>query len=179
MSDAEWVKAFLSMFTTALGVLLGLLGNNYVNWRREDKAYRSMLKAIAIEGKSNQIILKKSFLKYYRDGVVLRQFSTVTVVRCIGDSIFSKCASNDELEVIYEYVRNIYLANTYREKIESIQFGHIDARSDQWINNIVVMWEENLNQCELSIDKIVRIHPAGIDKRVKKGMRDCTGGAKG
>lgn len=155
MTESDWIKAFLSMFTTALGVLLGLLGNNYVNWRREDKAYRSMLKAIAIEGKSNQIILEKSFIKYYRNGVVLRQFSTATVVRCVSDSIFSKCASNDELEVIYEYIRNIYLANAYREKIESIQFGHHDAISNQWIDSIVVMWEDNLSQCGRSIDNII------------------------
>jgi len=42
MTEADWIKALLSGLTTALGVLLGLLGNGYVNWRREKQTYRAM-----------------------------------------------------------------------------------------------------------------------------------------
>lgn len=111
MTETDWVKAVLSVVTTALGVLFGLLGNGYVFWRREQRAYRAMLAGISSEARNNKAVLYESFLPFYNGGIVVRSFSTTTVGRCLGDPQFVKHAKSAHMDIIYEYLRNVGLAN--------------------------------------------------------------------
>jgi hypothetical protein len=164
MTEVDWVKAVLSVITTGLGVLFGLLGTGYVTWRREGRAYRAMLTAIASEARNNKAVLNDSFMKYYDSGIVLREFSAATIERCVGDPLFAKHAKSAHLDIIYEYLRNIRLANSYREKAELLQLGHDKKIAEQWLENILESWRDNLKQCKTSIDRVIAL-PANDSRR--------------
>ncbi len=157
MTESDWVKAILSVVTTGLGVLFGLWGSGYVTMRRERRAYRAMLTAIASEGKNNKAVLNDSFIKYYESGIVLREFSTVTIERCVGDMLFVKYAKSEHLKLIYEYLRNLQLANSYREKTERIRLGHDKKAAAEWMDSIIIMWGDNLRQCKSIIDRVIAL----------------------
>ena len=157
MTEADWVKAVLSALTTALGVLLGLLGNGYVIWWREGRAYRAMLTSIASEGRNNKAVLDDSFLKYYDGGIVLREFSTATVGRCVRDALFVRHAEPAHLDILYGYLRNIGLANSYREKAERLLLGRDKKAAETWLSGIIEVWRDNLKQCETSINQVVAL----------------------
>jgi hypothetical protein len=123
LTKVDWIKAALGVITTGLGVLFGLLGSSYVTWRREGSAYRVMLTAIASEARNNKVVLNDSFLKYDDSGIVQRGFSTATTERCVGDPMFVKHANPAHLDIIYEYLRTVALANSYREKTTQLQLG--------------------------------------------------------
>ena len=157
MTEADWVKAVLSVITTGLGVLFGLLGTGYVTWRREGRAYRTMLTAIATEARNNKAVLNDSFLKYYDSGIVLREFSTATLERCVGDPLFVKHAKSAHLDIIYEYLRNMRLANSYRNKAERLQLSHDKETAETWLENIIEAWRDNLKHCKTSIDRVIAL----------------------
>jgi hypothetical protein len=160
MTEADWIKALVTGLTTALGVILGLLGNGYVNWQRERRTYRAMLRAVANEGISNKVVLEQTFLKYYANGIVLREFSTATVAGCLGDPLFVRHAELAHLEAVYDYLRNVLLANAYREKTEHLRLDQkekINEKLLQTLQNIVEMWGDNLEQCKKSIEKVAAI----------------------
>lgn len=157
MTEADWLKAVLSVITTALGVLFGLLGTGYVTWRREGRAYRAMLIAIASEGQNNKAVLNNSFMKYYDRGIVLREFSTATIERCVGDPLFVKHGKSAHLDIIYEYLRNVCLANSYREKAEQLQLGHDKKAADAWLGTLIEVWGDNLKQCKTNIDQVIAL----------------------
>ncbi len=159
MAGAELTKALISTLTTALGVLFGLLGNSYVVWRRERRAYRTMLRSVAGEASSNKVILAESFLKFYATGVVLREFSTTAVTQCVGSPLFVRYAKPGHLEAIYCYLRNIRLANAYREKAERLRLfeDEEEERVAGWLEGITDMWGSNLRECCESIDRLAAI----------------------
>ena len=113
--------------------------------------------AIASEGRNNMTVLNDSFMQYYNCGVVLRDFSTATVERCVGDALFVKHVQSAQLEMIYEYLRNLRLANSYREKAERLKLNHDNQTSAQWLKRITDMWGNNLKQCETSIGQIITL----------------------
>jgi hypothetical protein len=120
-----------------------------------------MLTAIASEGRNNKAVLDHSFLKYYHCGIVLREFSTATVGRCVGDPLFVRHAKSAHLDIIYEYLRNIGLANSYREKAERLQLGQDETATETpWLDNIIEAWRDNLKQCKTSIDRVVALDDA-------------------
>jgi hypothetical protein len=176
MTEADWIKALLAGLTTALGVLLGLLGNGYVNWRREKRTYRAMLKAVANEASSNKVVLEESFLRYYETGIVLREFSTATVARCLGDPIFVKHAKVAHLEAVYDYLRNVSLANAYRETSEHLQLDQKDKLQKALVD-FVNSWHHNLEQCKKSIETVVAIEglrkEGGHSINALAGRFDC------
>jgi len=160
MSTADWSEVLVDLGKTAAGFLLGLLGNGYANSLREKHTHRSMLDAIKSEAKSNETVLNDSFLKYYKDGLVLRPFSIATANRCVGDPLFIKYATPDQLEIVFAYVRNITLANAYRERCEGLRLGALAADAEErkaWLEGILAMWEKNLVQCDKSITAITGI----------------------
>jgi len=157
MSEAEWVKAVLSVVTTGLGVLFGLLGTGYVTWLRERRAYRAMLMAIPSEGENNKTVLNDSFLKYYDGGIVLAEFSTTAIERCVGDGLFAKHVKSAHLGITYECLRNLRLANSYREKAERLQLGHDKETAAKWLQSTIYMWGDNLEQCKTSIDRVIAL----------------------
>jgi len=149
MTEADWIKGTLAAITTALGVLLGLLGNSYVQRRREVRAHQSLLRAIANEARSNRDVLS-GFWKHYSGGIVLQEFNTEAVKRCLGDQQFIKYADSEYLNNAYEYLRNLCLANSYRRKNEELRFNQKDA--EQWLESLIDAWRDNLSRCDKSIE---------------------------
>jgi hypothetical protein len=157
MTYADLVKAGLHAATTALGVLLGLVGNGLVIWWRERRAYRAMLTAIASEGRNNEVVLHRSFLEYFKSCIVLRRFGTAAVGRCVRDALFVRHAKSKHLDILYEYMRNIGLANSYRKKAERLMLGRDKEAAEEWLPRIIGVWEKNLKQCEASINEVVAL----------------------
>ncbi len=166
MTEVEWIKAALSVITTGLGVLFGLLGTGYLTWRREGRAYQVMLRVIASEARNNKTVLNDSFLKYYDDGLVLREFSTAAAERCVSDPLFVKHAKSTYLDIVYEYLRNMRLANSYREKAERLQLGQDEKAAEKWLEGIIDVWRDNLSQCKQSIKQVVDL-PENEFRRLK------------
>jgi hypothetical protein len=61
------------------------------------------------------------------------------------------------LDIIYEYLRNIGLANSYREKAERLQLGQDKNAAKTWLENIIETWRDNLKQCETSINRVIAL----------------------
>lgn len=157
MTEADWIKAGVSGLTVALGVILGLLGNSYVNWQREKRVYRGLLGVVVSEAKSNKVILEESFLQYYSSGLVFREFSTAIVAHCVGDQLFVKYAKPTHLQAIYNYLRAISLANAYREKAEYLQLEVDPKKAEGLLKGLVEVWEQNLEQCRNSVGCITNL----------------------
>lgn len=162
MSETEWVKAVLEFAGTALGVLLGLLGNSYVGWRQGKQAYRLMLTAINSEAANNGTILRESFCRYYRVGLVFRGFSVNTVSRYLSDREFIKYAHPSQIALLGRYLRAINLANAYRKKHEYLYLSTA-PRPKELIENLIDSWGKNLADCERSIgDVLIATRAANI-----------------
>ena len=157
--EGEFTKALAGTLTVALGVLFGLLGNSYVTWRRERRAYRAMLRSVASEASSNKVVLVEGFLKFYATGAVLRDFSTAVVTQCVGNPLFVTYSKPRHLEAIYCYLRNVHLANAYREKAERLRMfeDEEEERVADWLEGINDMWGRNLRECGQSIDELATV----------------------
>jgi len=116
-----------------------------------------MLRTIKAEAKSNQVVLNDSFLKYYDSGIVLREFGVETACQYLADPVFIKHAGPKELETLNAYLRNINLANAYREKAERFQLDERRQKSKDWLNSTIAVWGENLELCQVSIHEVLRL----------------------
>ncbi len=157
MPHDEWVKTIVGVTTSTLGFLIALLVNSYLELRRDKKTHRTMLKVIKVEASSNKIILKDSFWKYYRDGVVLREFFLEAATQCCASPLFIKHAELNGIGILNAYLRNLKLANGYREKAESFLLDAKGRASQEWLPTLRNSWEENLKLCDESIEKVVAL----------------------
>lgn len=157
LTETDWLKAFVALATTAAGVLVGLLGNSVLKWTMDKRTYASMLRAFHNEAINNKFILQKSFFPFFKYGLVLRQFSITTSSNCLADPIFVKCAKPGQLPVIYEYLRNLALANFYREKNEELLLRTDTDVMKGWIVGLSNVWADNLKDCARSIEQITAV----------------------
>src|SRR5205085_6979911 len=88
----ERYKIIVTLITGFISFLIALLINTAINNWNESKTHDSMLKAIKTEAESNRAILNGSFKKYYKDGIVLNEFSTGTVRQHLANPLFVKHA---------------------------------------------------------------------------------------
>jgi hypothetical protein len=156
MTEADWIKAGLSGLITALGVVLSLLANSYVNWWREKRAYQGLLGAVVSEAESNQVILQGSFQQFYLNGFVFREFSTAVVARCVGDQLFVKYVKPTYLQALYKYLRAISLANAYRGKSEYFQLEMDPNKAEDLLCTLREVWGQNLKECEVILQNLLR-----------------------
>jgi len=118
MEQVNWAEFYLDILKTAIGFFIALIGNDIYKKRLDKKAYYTMLKAILNEASSNETIYKDSFMKFYPDGMVLRGFNFGTVEKYLAEPLFVRHAEPHVLKILYSYLREIKLANAYREKDE-------------------------------------------------------------
>jgi hypothetical protein len=140
--------------TSAIGFFFALLINSYVELRRDKRGYRAILESIKQEAESNSAILKEGFEKYYKDGLVLRALFVNTVSQGVATPLFTKNASANELRVINRYLRNITLANAYRQKAEQFR---TDDKGRPWLKNLVEHWGSNIGDCRSSVDEVLKL----------------------
>jgi len=154
MPHEEWIKTIVGCATSTLGFLFALLVNSYIQSRADERAYRTMLLAIATEADSNAVILKESFRKFFDKGLVLRAFVPATAAQCCSSTLFIKHAKPLEMQVLNAYLRNITLANEYREKAERFWLDPEGKASKEWLNGVIEAWDSNLTRCEESIEQV-------------------------
>jgi hypothetical protein len=155
MPQEEWIKTVVGFATSTLGFLVALLVNSFVEMQRDKKAYRTMLKAIKAEASNNKVILNDSFLQFYRSGIVVREFFLGTVVQYLASPLFIKHVKSSEMELLGAYLRNLKLANGYREKAEHFWLDAKRQESRDWLASLLGVWDENLKQCQDSIDQVL------------------------
>ena len=157
--DKELLRIGVQSAASALGFFCALAVNSYLDSRRERKACRTMLEAVKAEASNNEIILRDSFLKFYEDesGIVLREFFTETASRCLGELSFVKNAEPSKLITLGKYLRNIKLANAYRQRHERLRIDGKGQAAQEWLQAIVNYWGENLKQCEDAIHEVLRL----------------------
>jgi len=159
----ERYKLILGAMTTAAGFFVALLANSAVEDWKEKKVYETLLNVTRAEAKSNQVVLEKSFLPLYADGVVLREFSVATATQNLLNPIFIKHASPQVVQGLGQYVRDLNLANAYRARAEAIRFNDAylnnerKGKSSRWEAPLIEMWKENLDAARNSIENIATL----------------------
>lgn len=147
-------EIILGLITSTVGLLLALLINSAVGYWNDGKTYASMLAAIESEAEYNQKVLDESFKPLFRDGVVLREFSLTTVSQPMANPLFVAHAKQSDIEILNAYMRNLRLANAYRERSERIRFNE---SLEPWSEGLTEKGEENLRACEESIEMVRKI----------------------
>ena len=160
MPPEEWIKTIVGFGTSTLGFLVALLVNSYVDLLRDKRAYRSMLGAIKAEAGNNKVIHKDSFMEFYRDGLVVREFFLEVAAQCCANPLFIKHAKSSEIEILNAYLRNIKLANGYRAKAEYFRIDAKGKASQEWLDALIDNWGDNLQGCRDSIEQVLNLGSA-------------------
>jgi hypothetical protein len=139
----ELPKLLLQGLFSGLGFLMALWINSLVAKNNETAVYDSMIKSIRAEATSNGEILDDSVSKYYRVGLVVREYSTASATQCLSSPLFAKHAKTADLEMISKYIRVLSLSNGYRRVSEAVILSDasgkgiwLDPLRDQWVGNI-------------------------------------------
>jgi hypothetical protein len=146
----ERYKVVLSSLTASLGFFVALFANSAVERHRERQAYFSQLNAIRVEALSNVNMLHESFERFFEDGIVPQEFNTSVVSQALSSPTFLKNSSTDEVAMLSSYLRNLTLANRYRERSEK---WHADNKDDL-IGALIPFWSTNLDACDKSITAV-------------------------
>jgi len=149
---SERYKIALSSLVASFGFLLAMAANLAYQHHSEARAYQLMRHAIKVEAESNAHILQTAFRKYFNNGVVLQQFNTSVVAQTLYSPAFLKFSNPEEINLLSRYLRDISLANRYREKAESFVFDDKDPR---WLEVLKPIWSANLDTCAQEIDLVV------------------------
>lgn len=159
----EKYKLLANAVVAAVGFFIALFANRRVDEWKERQAFAATLDAVKSETRSNDIILRESFLPMYKDGLVLREFSIVAVSQALTNPLFVKHATANQLETLGRYLRHVSLSNAYRAKAETIRFSdsYFKKQADQsikyWEPMLVKSWQGNLTDCEKSISAVQSI----------------------
>jgi hypothetical protein len=157
MPREEWIKTVVGFATSTLGFLVALLVNSFVQSRRDKKTYLTMVKAIKAEADSNKTILEDSFLRYYREGLVVREFFLGAVAQYLASALFIEHVRSSDIEVLNAYLRNMKLANGYREKAERFRLDAGKKAALDFLEPLIDSWGHNLKQCQESIDQVLAL----------------------
>ncbi len=143
-ANAEPNKLLLEGTVSALGFLLALLINGWLERKKEEETYDSMLLALHFEATANQAILDTSYRKYFRKGLIIKEFSCSTATQMLGNPLFMKYASDDAIKLVNDYVVHLTLANGYRRVAEplSLKKGfESTVEPTGWLESVFKNWE--------------------------------------
>ncbi|MFL6312590.1 MAG: hypothetical protein ACJ71W_10825 [Terriglobales bacterium] len=152
----ELPKLLLQGLFSGIGFLVALWVNSLVANKNEAAVYQSMLKSIRAEANSNGEILSDSVFKYYRAGLVVREYSTASAALCLSSPLFAKHAKASDLEMISKYIRVLSLSNGYRRVSEAVILSDESARK-KWLDPIQEEWTGNIEESGELIDQIVKM----------------------
>jgi hypothetical protein len=159
----EKYKMISDAVGSGVGFFIALFAKSRVDDWQERKSFATILEAVRAEARSNEVVLHKSFLDRYEEGIVFREFWTSVVSSALTNPLFIKHAPQQALDSLMDYLRDISLANTYRAKAETIRFS--DAYFDKshkhpimnWEPRLIESWKENLGACGKSIAAVKRL----------------------
>lgn len=143
-------------FKTIIGFFIALLLNKLVDvlWRDKNRQ-KKVLQAIKFEALANCNICVESFMKYYKDGLVLNYFMVETAEKNITDPLFISNTKPEELMLLIDYLRNIKLANKYSEFVKQIKLSNDSKLTTMWDENAIKAWGACIDKCALSIKAIL------------------------
>lgn len=156
-SNEGWGRAIAVVATSTLGFLAVLLANSYVESRRDKNAYRMMFRAIKSEAANNKDILKHSFMKFYRDGFVAGEFFLGAAAQCCTSPLFAKYAKPSQIGVLNTYLRNLRLANDFRERAEQFRLYAKKRASQKGLQSLIESWDDSLKRCRESINEVLAL----------------------
>lgn len=76
----------------------------------ETHTYDALVRSVRSEAEVNKTMLNESFLKYYEDGVVLREFSLLSATQCLANPLFVRHTNPQQIEALSAYLLNLNLA---------------------------------------------------------------------
>jgi len=152
----EAPKALLGVIISALGFLLALGINGWLERRTERETYKSMITAIRYEATANKNVLDTSYRKFFPDGLVIKEFSYSTITQAFANPIFIKYANSRDVETINAYVRDLTLANGYRRYVENLDLLH-PSEYKNWRDQVTDQWGQRLPDLYTNIDKVLAI----------------------
>lgn len=144
-------KLLLASFSSAIGFFLALLANSAVEQYRERNIYKVMLNGVRVEAAANAETLRTGFLTHYEQGIVLQQFTTSVATQSLTSTTFLKFSSPEEAARIAEYIRELALANRYRDMVEGLRRSDKDEDMAQ---HVVKSWRGNLERCGNVIQQV-------------------------
>jgi len=152
-------KIIVDIAVTASGFLLALLANSAVDDWKEKQACDSVIRAIRAEAVSNEVVFRESFERYYQHGkgTVLRSFQLSSATVGFSNPVFLDHASSEQVSALAKYIRDLTLANAYREKVEKLRFPKPDPEAADFDKAITDVWKSNLDDCRGSIKTITEL----------------------
>ncbi len=157
MADFQTVKrelpnTALQVALSALGFLIALGINAALADRSEKDTYKSLLDSVRTEAKMNDEIRINSFDRYYKNGLVLREFTLLSTSQSLANPIFVKHASPSDFRALNDYVLNLSLANAYRRMSENV---YLSDRNNQGLRDtITTQWERVLAASSTAIASV-------------------------
>jgi len=142
----------LQVAISAIGFLIALAINTALADRSEKDTYKSLLDSVRTEAKMNDDIRSSSFEKYYKNGLVLREFTLLSTSQSLANPIFVKYASASDFRALNNYVLNLSLANAYRRISENVYLTDRNNRSLR--DTITSEWERVLSASSTAIGSV-------------------------
>lgn len=152
---SELVKFSFGLVSTAMGVLIALLINSYVEHKKDEETYLSMLRAISNEAAANKQILNESFKANYKLGIVRREFSTKTCEEFISNKIFLDHSNAKSDSLLIQYTLNLKRANNFRIADEKYKYDNV--LYDKWGKDLTSAFTKVLNNCDVLINLVTEL----------------------
>ena len=120
----ELPKKALEVAISATGFWIALGIHSWIERRRDDKTFKSMLKAVKAELNSNITVINTSYAQFFdKESIILKDFSTIVVSQALANPLFISRLKEEDMKTLSQYQRNLELANSYRRAYESIAFA--------------------------------------------------------
>jgi hypothetical protein len=158
----ELPKLLLQGTVSALGFLLALLINGWVEQKKEMNTYHSMLLAVRTEAAANQVVVNTSYQRYFLAGLVIREFRYSTATQLLGDPLFMKYATPADIQLLNDYIGHLSLANGYRRVAEPLmlqQPATIEAvmTPSGWLQSLEGQWADLLPSVQKDLDAAAKL----------------------
>jgi hypothetical protein len=157
----ELPKLLLQGTVSALGFLLALLINGWVEQQREINTYHSMLSALRTEAAANRDIVNTSYEKYFLAGLVIREFRYSTATQMLGDPLFMKYATPADIQLLNDYIGHLSLANGYRRVAETLTLQQPAAwgavMNPNWLESVDDQWAALLPSVQKDLDAAAKL----------------------
>ena len=151
------LEALVTFISTAFGVFLALILDNYRSDRNDSRVYQAIANSIRSEAKANKDALDRSFEKLapIPGGVVLNEFRLDGALNSLANPLFVRKAKPAYIEALNTYVRHLAQSNNYaRMKRELVTTTAHDV-AEGFKEPLREAWNDNLKHCKTSIDQIL------------------------
>ena len=106
-----------------------------------------------------------SYKKYFRKGLIIKEFNCSTATQMLGNPLFMKYASDDTIKLVNDYVVHLSLANGYRRVAEPLSLQKSFASTVEpsgWLESVFKNWEALLPSLKKDVMAVIELsatHP--------------------